>query len=273
MPRWTDILKADSTLIMGVLNVTPDSFSDGGLFLRLDAALEHAKQMARDGADIIDIGGQSTRPGAKPLTVEEELGRIRPVVERLVREVDVPISIDTFQPEVADECLQLGATIINDVCGLRDPRMIAVAARHNAPVVLMHMLGTPLTMQQEVNYQDVVEDLKTFFRQRTRQAAKGGVGEIMIDPGIGFGKTAAHNLQILDRLGEFKDLRYPILAGVSRKSFIGKITGLPVEERLEATIAATVAAAMNGASAVRVHDVAACKRALQITDAIRRVRP
>ena len=272
MPRWTDILKTNSTLIMGVLNVTPDSFSDGGRFLGVGAAIEHARQMVRDGAGIIDVGGQSTRPGAEPLTAEEELGRVKPVVERLAREVDVPISIDTFQPEVAEECLQLGATIINDVCGLRDPRMIAVAARYQAPVVLMHMLGTPLTMQQEISYQDVVDDLKTFFRQRTRQAADAGVREIMIDPGIGFGKTAAHNLRILDRLGEFKDLGYPIMVGASRKSFIGQITGLPVEDRLEGTIAATVVAAVNGASAVRVHDVAECKRALEITDAITRVR-
>jgi len=272
MPRWSDILNTHSTLIMGVLNVTPDSFSDGGRFLGIDAAIEHAKQMARDGAGIIDVGGQSTRPGAKPLSVGEELGRVKPVVERLVREIGVPISIDTFQPEVADECLQAGAAIINDVCGLQDPRMIAVAARHQAPVVLMHMLGTPLTMQQEINYQDVVGDLKTFFRQRTRQAAAGGVREIMIDPGIGFGKTADHNLQLLGRLAEFKELGYPVLVGASRKSFIGKITGLPVEERLEGTIAATAAAVMNGADAVRVHDVAQCKRALQITDAITAAR-
>jgi len=272
MPRWTDILKANSTLIMGVLNVTPDSFSDGGRFLGIDAAIEHATQMARDGAGIIDVGGQSTRPGAKPLSVGEELGRVKPVVERLVRKIDVPISIDTFQPEVADECLQAGAAIINDVCGLRDPRMIAVAARHQAPVVLMHMLGTPMTMQKEINYQDVVEDLKTFFGQRTRAAAAGGLREIMIDPGIGFGKTADHNLQLLGRLAEFKELGYPVLVGASRKSFIGKITGLPVEERLEGTIAATVAAALNGADAVRVHDVAECKRALLITDAIKRRR-
>ena len=272
MRRWSDILSDNSTLIMGVLNVTPDSFSDGGRFLGVDAAIEHAKQMAGEGADIIDVGGQSTRPGAKPLTANDELGRIKPVVQRLVSEVGVPISIDTFQPEVAQECLHLGATIINDVCGLRDPRMIAVAARYQAPVVLMHMPGTPLTMQEEISYQDVVDDLKTFFRQRTREAAEAGVRQIMIDPGIGFGKTAAHNLRILDRLGEFKDLGYPIMVGASRKSFIGQITGLPVEDRLEATIAATVVAAMNGASAVRVHDVAECKRALEITDAITRVR-
>ena len=272
MPRWSDILNTHSTLIMGVLNVTPDSFSDGGRFLAIDAAIEHARQMVRDGADVIDVGGQSTRPGAKPLSVEEELGRVKPVVERLVREIDVPISIDTFQPEVADECLQAGAAIINDVCGLRDPRMIAVAARHQAPVVLMHMLGMPLTMQQEISYRDVVGDLKTFFQQRTRAAEEGGVREIMIDPGIGFGKTVDHNLQLLGRLGEFKELGYPILVGASRKSFIGKITGRLVEERLEGTIAATVAAAMSGADAVRVHDVAECKRALRITDAIQGAR-
>ena len=272
MRKWSDILRRDATLIMGVLNVTPDSFSDGGRFLGVDAAVEHAKRMAREGADIIDVGGQSTRPGAKPLAAEDELGRIKPVIQTLVAELDVPISIDTFQPDVAEECLRLGATIINDVSGLRDPRMVAVAARYEAPVVLMHMLGTPLTMQEEISYQDVVDDLKTFFRQRTREAAEAGVRQIMIDPGIGFGKTAAHNLRILDRLGEFKDLGYPVLVGASRKSFIGEITGLPVESRLAGTIAATVVAARNGADAVRVHDVAASKQALRITDAIRQSR-
>ena len=272
MRKWSDILRHDATLIMGVLNVTPDSFSDGGRFLGADAAVEHAKRMAREGADIIDVGGQSTRPGAKPLAAEDELGRIKPVIQRLVAELDVPISIDTFQPDVAEECLRLGATIINDVSGLRDPRMMAVAARYEAPVVLMHMLGTPLTMQEEISYQDVVEDLKTFFRERTREATEAGVRQVMIDPGIGFGKTAAHNLRILDRLGEFKDLGYPVLVGASRKSFIGEITGLPVENRLEGTIAATVIAAGNGADAVRVHDVAACKQALRITDAVRQSR-
>lgn len=257
---------------MGVLNVTPDSFSDGGRFLEPNKAVEHAKQMAAEGADIIDVGGQSTQPGAEALSSEEELQRVRPVVEALTGEFDVPISIDTFHPEVADECLRTGASILNDVCGLRDARMLEVAARHSAPAVLMHMLGTPQTMQKDIHYDDVVEDLKHFFRDRIEKAEAAGVRQIMIDPGIGFGKTAAHNLEILRRLGEFKELGYPVLVGPSRKSFIGNITGLPADQRVEGTIAAVTVAAMNGADAVRVHDVRECKRALQIADAIRGTR-
>ena len=262
-------LDGGRTLIMGILNATPDSFSDGGQFLDPDKAVEHACQMVADGADIIDVGGQSTRPGSDPVTQEEELGRVRPVLERLAGRINAPISVDTFEPKVAESCLELGAVAINDVTGFRNPAMIEVAARHKAPVVLMHMRGTPKTMQEDIAYGDVVDDLKAFFAGRVAEVQERGVQEIMIDPGIGFGKTAAHNLEILKRLSEFKELGLPVLIGPSRKSFIGKITGDPADQRVEGTLAAVSVAIMNGASAVRVHDVKACKRAVQTVDAVR----
>ncbi len=258
------------TLIMGVLNVTPDSFSDGGEFLDPDKAVEHACRMVADGADIIDIGGQSTRPGSDPVTQEEELRRVRPVLDKLAGRISAPISVDTFEPKVAEACLELGAVAINDVTGFRNPTMIEVAACHKAPVVLMHMRGTPKTMQHDISYRDVVEDLKAFFASRVAEVREKGVQEIMIDPGIGFGKTAQHNLEILKRLSEFKDLGLPVLVGPSRKSFIGKITGDPPDGRVEGTLAAVSVAILNGASAVRVHDVKACKRAVRIVDAVRK---
>ena len=262
-------LDGGRTLIMGVLNVTPDSFSDGGRFLDPDKAVEHARRMVADGADIIDVGGQSTRPGSDPVTQEEELRRVRPVLERLAGRINAPISVDTFEPKVAESCLELGAVAINDVTGFRNPAMIEVAARHKAPVVLMHMRGRPKTMQEDIAYGDVVDDLKAFFAGRVAEVQERGVQEIMIDPGIGFGKTAAHNLEILKRLSEFKELGLPVLVGPSRKSFIGKITGDPADQRVQGTLAAVSVAIMNGASAVRVHDVKACKRAVQTVDAVR----
>ena len=268
--RWSDYRKPGATLVMGVLNVTPDSFSDGGLFTELGEAVAHAHRLIGEGADILDIGGQSTRPGAGPITPREELDRVLPVVERLVRETSTPLSIDTFSAEVADQCLAAGAAILNDVCGLRDPEMRRAAARHRAPVVLMHMLGTPQTMQRDISYNDVVDDLKSFFERRVREAEDAGVREIMIDPGIGFGKTVEHNLEILHRLEEFKTLGRPLLVGPSRKSFIGGITGRPVNDRVDGTIAASVIASMNGADAVRVHDVGPVKQALLVADAVRR---
>ncbi len=268
--RWSDFLKPDATLVMGVLNVTPDSFSDGGLFSDVETAVEHAHRLIEEGADILDIGGQSTRPGARPITPREEIERVLPVVERLTSETSTPLSIDTFRAEVADQCLSAGAVILNDVCGLRDLEMRRVAARHETPVVLMHMRGTPQTMQREISYNDVVDDLKSFFDQRIREAEDAGVREIMIDPGIGFGKTVEHNLEILDRLEEFKTLGRPLLVGASRKSFIGAITGRPVDDRVDGTIAASVIASMSGADVVRVHDVGRVKQALMVADAIRR---
>ena len=268
--RWSDYLQPGSTLVMGVLNVTPDSFSDGGLFTDPGEAAAHARRLVDEGADILDIGGQSTRPGANPISPREELDRVLPVVERLLRETSTPLSIDTFSPAVAEACLAAGAVIVNDVRGLRGAAMRRTAARHGAPVVLMHMRGAPRTMQREIAYDDVVDDLKSFFERRVREAEDAGVREIMIDPGIGFGKTVEHNLEILHRLEEFKALGYPLLVGPSRKSFLGAVTGRPVDDRVNGTTAACVIASMKGADAVRVHDVGPVKQALLVADAVRR---
>ncbi|HWR64024.1 MAG TPA: dihydropteroate synthase [Candidatus Thermoplasmatota archaeon] len=261
-------LRFEKTLIMGVLNITPDSFSDGGVFNTVDTAVAHGKKMVSDGADLIDIGGESSRPGSEPLSEKEELARILPVVTRLVDEVSVPISIDTYKPLVADTCLKAGAHLINDITGLTNPTMRKVAAEHNVPVVLMHMLGTPKIMQQKPVYQDVLGEITSFFKEQIATAHQIGIQQIIIDPGIGFGKTVEHNLQILKHLEAFKSLGCPILIGPSRKSFIGTITGLSVNERLEGTIAAITVAIMNGANIVRVHDVKECRRAIQVVDAI-----
>jgi len=264
-------LRFEKTLIMGILNVTPDSFSDGGLFYNLDAAVAHAKKMVSEGANLIDVGGESSRPGSEPLSEKEELARILPVVKRLVDEVSVPISIDTYKPVVADACLRAGAHLINDITGLTNQKMRTIAAENNVPVVMMHMQGTPKVMQQKPVYQDVLEEIKAFFQRQIAAAQKAGVRQIIIDPGFGFGKTVEHNLQILKHLDTFKTLGRPLLVGPSRKSFIGTITDLPVNERLEGTIAAVTVAVMNGAHIVRVHDVKECKRAIQMVDAIRGV--
>ena len=257
------------TRIMGILNVTPDSFSDAGLFVDADKAVEHAKQMAEDGADIIDVGGESTRPGSHDISEEEELKRVKPVIERLLNEIKVPVSIDTYKPKVAEKCLELGASLVNDITGLRNKEMIEVIAKYKVPVVIMHMKGAPKNMQQNPTYEDVVKEIKLFLSERISEARKAGINEIIIDPGIGFGKTTEHNLQILKRLSEFKELGCPILIGPSRKSFIGNITGLAVNERLEGTLASVAIAVMNGADIVRVHDVKECKMAIKIADAIR----
>jgi dihydropteroate synthase len=264
-------LRFEKTLIMGILNVTPDSFSDGGLFNTVDIAVAHAKKMVSDGADLIDVGGESSRPGSEPLSEKEELARILPVVTRLVGEVSVPISIDTYKPLVAETCLKAGAHLINDITGLTNPNMREVASKNNVPVILMHMLGTPKSMQQKPIYQDVLGEIKSFFQKQIATAHKSRIQQIIIDPGIGFGKTVEHNLQILKHLETFKTLGCPILIGPSRKSFIGTITGLPVNERLEGTIAAVTVAVMNGANIVRVHDVKECRRAIQVADAVRGV--
>lgn len=262
-----DFLKK-STTIMGVLNVTPDSFSDGGKFIDIDHAVAHARQMEDEGADIIDVGGESTRPGSDPVREEEELRRVIPVIERLAHEVTVPISIDTYKPRVAEAALIAGARMVNDVSGLRNEEMIAVVARAHVPVVIMHMLGEPKSMQENPEYRDVVDDIKHFFEDRIRIAQVAGITDVILDPGIGFGKKLEHNLEILRRLREFETLGLPILVGVSRKSFIGALSGAPVEERLPGSIAAAVIAVGNGASIVRVHDVKATRQALAIVNAV-----
>jgi dihydropteroate synthase len=257
------------TLIMGILNVTPDSFSNGGLFVDIEEAVAHACKMVEDGADIIDIGGESTRPGSNPISKEEELKRVKPVIQRLLKEVDVPLSIDTYKPDVAAECLELGVHIVNDITGLRHRKMIEALSKYKPPVVIMHMKGTPKNMQEKPVYTDVIREIKEFINKRIQQAKKAGLNNFIVDPGIGFGKTTVHNLQILKRLNEFKSLGYPIMVGPSRKSFIGDITGLPVHERLEGTLASVSIAALNGADIIRVHDVKQCKRAIMIANAIR----
>ena len=262
-------LRFDKTLIMGILNVTPDSFSDAGLFKDVDPAVAQGKKMVSEGADIIDIGGESSRPGSMPLSEKEELHRVLPVVTQLLDEVCIPLSIDTYKPRVAEACLKAGAHLINDITGLTNPEMRKIIAKSNTPVVLMHMQGSPKTMQLNPCYKDVLAEISAFFRKQIAAARDEQIQQVIIDPGIGFGKTVQHNLQILRHLGTFKVLGCPILVGPSRKSFIGEITGLPVTERLSGTIAAVAIAAMNGANIVRVHDVKECRQALQIVDAIR----
>jgi dihydropteroate synthase len=254
---------------MGVLNVTPDSFFDGGRFFEADAAVAQARKLVEDGADIIDIGAESSRPGSDPVSEEEEWRRLKPVLEPILREVKVPVSVDTCKPSVAERALALGAHVLNDITGLRDRAMMEAAARHGAAVVIMHMKGTPKVMQQEAEYDDVVSEVKDFLARQARGAESAGIRDIVVDPGIGFAKTAQHSVEILRRLREFTTLGYPVLAGPSRKSFIGSLTGAPAEERLEGTIAAVTAAILQGARIVRVHDVKECRRAAQLADAIR----
>ncbi len=264
--------RAPHTMLMGILNVTPDSFSDGGLFLNPEQAVAHGIRMCEAGADIIDVGGESTRPGSNPVSEAEELARVLPVVEGLVRQGASLVSIDTMKPGVAACCLAAGARILNDVSGLRNPEMRAAAARYGASVVIMHMRGVPKTMQQSPSYEDVVVEVREELRTMVTEARASGIEDIAIDPGIGFGKTAAHNFQLLARLEEFHELSVPLLAGPSRKSFLGTLPGLEApDQRLEGTIAACVICAMKGAAVLRVHDVAECRRALRVADAVKEI--
>lgn len=255
--------------LMGVVNVTPDSFSDGGLFLDADAAVAHGEQLVEEGAGILDVGGESTRPGAAEVGAEEELARVEPVVGGLAGAATV--SIDTSKASVAAAALGAGASIVNDVTALRgDPEMAAVCADGEAGLVLMHMQGDPRTMQAEPRYDDVVDDVRAFLSERLEAALAAGVGEerVWLDPGIGFGKTLDHNLELLRRLGELRQLGRPLVVGTSRKSFIGRIDGSEVGERLGGTIASSVLAAAEGAEVLRVHDVAAAAQALRVAAAI-----
>jgi dihydropteroate synthase len=263
-------LSLDRTLVMGVLNVTPDSFSDGGKFLDADVAVDRGEEMAKQGADIIDVGGESTRPFSDSVTPGEELKRVRPVVEELVQRIDVPISIDTRRPSVAKEIVEMGAQMVNDVSGLRDEEMISTVAELDVPVVIMHMLGSPKTMQEKPEYRDVMGEIIAYLRSQVDIALKGGIQreKIIVDPGIGFGKTIEHNLEIIRRLGELRSLGQPICVGASRKSFIGKILHLDETQRLEGSLAALVSSIMNGANIVRVHDVEESVRAARIADRV-----
>ncbi len=255
---------------MGVVNVTPDSFSDGGMYLNPDAAIAHGRQLEVDGAAILDVGGESTRPGAEEVAAEEELRRVEPVIAALSGG-EAAISVDTSKASVAAAALEAGAEIVNDVSALRgDPEIAALCADRGATVVLMHMLGTPRTMQDEPRYDDVVDEVKAFLALRLEAAVDAGVGEerIWLDPGIGFGKTAAHNLELLRRLAELRELGRPLVVGTSRKSFIGKLDGSGADERLGGSIASSLLAAIEGAEVLRVHDVAEVSQAIAVADAI-----
>ena len=254
---------------MGVVNVTPDSFSDGGLYLDPDAAIAHGRELVAQGAVILDVGGESTRPGAEAVDAEEELRRVAPVVAALSREATV--SIDTSKAVVAEAALDGGAEIVNDVTALRgDPGMAALCAERRAGVVLMHMRGNPRTMQADPVYEDVVDEVKAFLAERLVFAVDAGVAEekVWLDPGIGFGKTREHNFELLRRLGELRDLGRPLVIGTSRKSFIGAVDGSPAGERLGGTIASSVLAAAEGADVLRVHDVAEVGQAMRVAAAV-----
>lgn len=258
-------------VVMGVLNVTPDSFSDGGRYLSCAAALSQARRLYAEGAAIIDIGAESTRPGAAAVLLQEELDRTVPVVEAIARELDVVISVDTSTPEVMREAAQRGAGFINDVRALRRPGAIEAAAKTGLPVCLMHMQGDPSTMQLHPHYTDILAELDAFFDERIAACAVAGIaaGKIVLDPGFGFGKTLEHNLLLLNGLRHFAARGCPLLAGLSRKSMLGTLLGgAAVDQRLHASVAAAVIAVMNGASIVRVHDVKATRDALALTTAL-----
>jgi dihydropteroate synthase len=264
-------MRDDAVRVMGIVNVTPDSFSDGGEFFDPERAIARGRELAADGADILDIGGESTRPGAQAVASGEELLRVQPVIEALAPD-EVPISIDTSKAVVAEAALDAGASMVNDVMALRsDPELVDVCAETGCEVVLMHMLGDPRTMQENPTYDDVVDDIKAFLAERIEFAISHGVdeGRIWIDPGIGFGKTVEHNLELHRRLGELSELGRPIAFGSSRKTFIGKLTGADVDQRTGGTIASNVIASANGARMLRVHDVKPMRDALTVANAIR----
>ena len=256
--------------VMGILNVTPDSFSDGGIFLSPDQAVARALRMAEEGADIIDIGGESTRPGAQPVSAPAEIGRVVPVVEALRRKISVPISIDTSKPEVMRAAVAAGAGLINDVRALRGPGALEAAAELEVPVCLMHMRGEPRTMQENPRYDDVVAEVAAFLGERLQAAQARGIpaSRLVIDPGFGFGKTLEHNIELLRGLKQLQGLGAPVLVGLSRKSMIGKALGLQVDQRLHASVALAVMAVEQGARIVRVHDVGPTVQALRMWAAV-----
>ncbi|MGL5286528.1 Dihydropteroate synthase [Aeromonas sp. RU39B] len=252
--------------VMGILNVTPDSFSDGGSWNRIDKALEHARDMVSQGATLIDIGGESTRPGAPDVSEQEELDRVIPVVEQLVKEVEVMISLDTSKAAVMREGCRAGAHLINDVRALLEPGAMEAAAEADVPVCLMHMQGAPRSMQQAPHYDDLLGEIRTFFDERIAACERAGIArsQLLLDPGYGFGKTVAHNYQLLARQDELLDYELPLLVGMSRKSMIGNLLGRPVEERLAGSLACAVIGMQKGGRIIRVHDVAATMDALRI---------
>lgn len=265
--------EGDRPLVMGVVNVTPDSFSDGGQYLNPDRALARALALVDEGADLLDIGGESTRPGAQPVSEAEELDRVLPVIERIVAETDVPVSIDTVKPGVMRAAVDAGAAMINDVNGLRAEGALETVAAIEVPVCVMHMLGEPRTMQNAPSYRAVVADIRDFLDERARACREAGIDptRIVVDPGFGFGKTLDHNLQLLAHLDEIVALGYPVLAGMSRKSMLGQITGRrKPAERVAASVAAHLLAAQKGAAVLRVHDVGDTVDAIEVFDAVRR---
>jgi dihydropteroate synthase len=269
---WPELLATPRPLIMGILNVTPDSFADHGRFFEFAGALAQARALVAAGADILDVGGESSRPFAEPVSLKEELRRVIPVIEAIVPEIMIPISIDTYKAPVARAALAAGVQIINDISALRfDPEMAPLAAASGAPVVLMHMQGTPRDMQLRPHYHDLMGEITAFFRERLEFATSQGIPRerLILDPGIGFGKNQEHNLEVLRRLGEFLELGCPLLVGASRKAFIGEITGLPAgPERDPATLAALLAAVQGGARIVRTHNVAFARQFFAVWKAI-----
>ena len=271
-----DLDLSRKTHIMGILNITPDSFSDGGIHFDASHAVDHALRMIDDGADIIDIGGESTRPGSEPVSLDEELRRTLPVIAALAENISVPISIDTYKSPVAIRALEAGASMVNDISGMRfDPEMPKVISRFRVPVVIMHIKGTPKNMQLHPTYEALIPEIMDYFRSSIRFAVKSGIPEkmIILDPGIGFGKTFEHNLEIMNNLDTFSALEKPLLIGPSRKAFLGKILGgLPPQERLEGTAASVAISIIKGAHIVRVHDVREMARVAKVADAIKQQR-
>ena len=259
------------TRVMGILNVTPDSFADQGKHFNKQDAIAHAFKMEEEGADLIDIGGESSRPGAQPVSVEEELRRVLPVLEAIIPRLKIPVSIDTYKPEVARKAVKSGASLLNDIQALRDPEMAEVAAEYKLPVVLMHMQKIPETMQMNPTYQSVIQEILLFFEEKIKWAVSMGISkdQMILDPGIGFGKTVDHNLQILQSVERLGTLNRPVLIGTSNKSFIGKILDLPVENRLAGTLATVAWVVSKGVSLVRVHDVGPAQQVIRMIEAIR----
>jgi dihydropteroate synthase len=269
--RGGDLQLGEKTLVMGVLNITPDSFSDGGLFLEPAKAIEHGLLMAKQGADIIDVGGESSRPGAEAVPLDEELRRVIPVIAGLASRLEIPVSVDTYKAQVAEQAIEAGAQMINDISGLSfDPRMPAVAARFDTPLIIMHIKGNPKTMQQAPHYDNVMGEIIAYMRAGIERAERAGVDphQVIVDPGIGFGKRVQDNLSILKRLDELAVLERPILIGTSRKSFIGAVLKQEVDERAIGTLATVAVSVLKGAHIVRVHDVPAIRQTAAMVDAI-----
>ncbi|KHC92878.1 dihydropteroate synthase [Thermotoga sp. Mc24] len=267
---WNRKIEFGKTMLMGIINVTPDSFFSGSRKQSVLEAVETAKKMIEDGADIIDVGGMSTRPGSDPIDEEEELNRVIPVIKAIRSITDVPISVDTYRWRVALKALEAGADIVNDISGYQfEPDIVRVVSENNAPYVLMHIKGTPKTMQENPHYEDVVKEIKEYFSEKIEHLKEKGVSQIILDPGIGFGKRYEDNLEILRRIDEFKEFKLPILVGASRKSFIGITLGnVPPEERLEGTLAVTAYCTLKGVDIIRVHDVLPNKRVIRMMEAI-----